>query len=182
MLETLARKELAGRPFTPEETTFIEGLVDSRGGGSGPPRYDGWYCRLFFQREDVAKWSPVVADVHTDPESNACLEVGTGRALVGVVAIDNGPDRSVYVGPWYSYYEFRRAVGDGRLTDQAWQQLLSSGGGPGRPTWVKSFEASQRGPDADIEMPPPPQRRGWPGLRRPPGDKLADEPQEAPDR
>src|SRR5205823_14195486 len=42
-LETLAKKELAGDAFTAEEKVFIKKTVDARGGGSGPPRYDGWY-------------------------------------------------------------------------------------------------------------------------------------------
>ncbi len=100
-LETLAKKELAGDAFTDDEKKFIKKTVDARGGGSGPPRYDGWYPNLFYYRSACSEWAPVVADVHTDPDSQSCLEVAVGDAMFGVIAIDNDKDRMVYVGPLY---------------------------------------------------------------------------------
>jgi hypothetical protein len=143
-LETLARKELKAEPFTEQEKAFIKKTIDQRGGGSGPPRYDGWYCDLFYNRVECAKWDPVIADVHTDPASGKCLEVGIGDVNLGVIAIDNEKDRAVYVGPLYSYYEFRHPVED-RLTDQQWQQMIGTGKVPARPKWVELFQASPRG-------------------------------------
>jgi hypothetical protein len=143
MLRTLAQKELKAEPFSDQEKAFIKRTVDMRGGGSGPPRYDGWYCDLFYNRGDCAKWDPVIADVHTDPESNSCLQVGVGDVNFGVIAIDNEKDRAVHVGPLYSYYEFRHPVAD-RLTDQQWQQMLSTGKAPARPHWVQAFQAAAR--------------------------------------
>jgi hypothetical protein len=49
-LEQLARKELAAEPFTEDEVKFLKKTIDRRGGGSGPPRYDGWYCDLLYAR------------------------------------------------------------------------------------------------------------------------------------
>ncbi len=143
-LETLAKKELAGEPFTADEKLFIKKTVDARGGGSGPPRYDGWYPNLFFHRSNCSEWTPVVADVHTDPDSQSCLEVAVGDAMFGVIAIDNDKDRMVYVGPLYSYYEFRQNV-EKRLTDPEWQQMIASGKLPARPEWSKEFVAPPRG-------------------------------------
>lgn len=142
-LETLAKKELAGEPFTDGEKAFVKKTVDARGGGSGPPRYDGWYPNLFYRRSDCADWAPVVADVHTDPESQSCLEVAVGDAMLGVVAIDNDKDRMVYVGPLYSYYEFRQPV-EKRLTDPEWQRMIYSNKLPPRPEWTKEFVAPTR--------------------------------------
>ncbi len=142
-LETLAKKELAGEPFTADEKAFVKKTVDARGGGSGPPRYDGWYPGLFYNRAECAQWAPVVADVHTDPESQSCLEVGVGDAMFGVIAIDNDKDRMVYVGPLYSYYEFRQNV-EKRLTDPEWQQMIHAGKLPPRPGWAKAFVAPAR--------------------------------------
>jgi hypothetical protein len=142
-LETLAKKELAGEAFTAEEKTFIKKTVDARGGGSGPPRYDGWYPNLFYNGSACSEWAPVVADVHTDPESQSCLEVGVGDAMFGVVAIDNDADRMVYVGPLYSYYEFRQNV-EKRLTDPEWMQMIHTGKLPARPEWTKEFVAPKR--------------------------------------
>ena len=55
-------------------------------------------------------------------ESQSCLEVAVGDAMLGVIAIDNDKDRMVYVGPLYSYYEFRQNV-EKRLTDPEWQKM-----------------------------------------------------------
>lgn len=142
-LETLAKKELAGEAFTDDEKLFIKKTVDMRGGGSGPPRYDGWYPNLFYNRSECSEWAPVVADVHTDPESQSCLEVAVGDAMFGVIAIDNDKDRMVYVGPLYSYYEFRQNV-EKRLTDPEWQMMIHSGKLPARPEWTKEFVAPTR--------------------------------------
>src|SRR5262249_19093222 len=73
-LQDLAAKELKAEPFTEQEKAFIKKTIDIRGGGSGPPRYDGWFCELFYHRFDCSKWDPIIADVHTDPTSNSCLE------------------------------------------------------------------------------------------------------------
>ncbi|XXX81541.1 DUF3160 domain-containing protein [Sorangium sp. So ce134] len=137
-LEGLARKELAAQPFTDEEAKFIEKTIDIRGGGSGPPRYDGWYTKLFYR--DPAAWKPTVADVHTDPSSGAALEVAAGDANFLVIAIDNQKDRAVYVGPASSYYEFREPATQ-RLTNEEWQQRILSGKAPPRPSFVRSFLA-----------------------------------------
>jgi len=144
-LETLARKELKAEPFTEQEKAFVKKTIDRRGGGSGPPRYDGWYCDLFYDRQECAKWDPIIADVHTDPASGKCLEVGVGDVNMGVIAIDNEKDRAVYVGPLFSYYEFRHPVND-RLTDQQWQQMISTGKIPARPRWVEAFQVPGREP------------------------------------
>ena len=142
-LETLAKKELAGEAFTDAEKAFIKKTVDARGGGSGPPRYDGWYPNLFYNRSECAAWAPVVADVHTDPESQSCLEVGVGDVMFGVIAIDNDKDRMVYVGPLYSFYEFRQPVTK-RLTDPEWMQMIFNDKLPARPEWTKAFVAPTR--------------------------------------
>lgn len=142
-LEGLAKKELAGEAFTDAEKTFIKKTVDARGGGSGPPRYDGWYPNLFFNRGQCAEWAPVAADVHTDPESQSCLEVAVGDTMFGVIAVDNDKDRMTYVGPLYSYYEFHQNA-EKRLTDPEWQQMIQQGKAPARPEWAKEFVAPAR--------------------------------------
>ena len=52
-LERLARKELRAEPFTEDESAFLRRTIDARGGGSGPPRYDGWYARLIYEGEPL---------------------------------------------------------------------------------------------------------------------------------
>ncbi len=141
MLERLARKELAAEPFTEEENVFLKKTIDARGGGSGPPRYDGWYCDLFYRGGSSArKWDPTIADVHTDPDSRSVLEVGVGNVNFLVAAIDNDGDYTVYVGPIFSYYEFKYPSRR-RLTDQVWQKMIQSGDLPDRPEWTRAFQA-----------------------------------------
>jgi hypothetical protein len=141
-LETLAKKELKAEPFDADDVAFIKKTVDSRGGGSGAPRYDGWYCRLFYG-EDSSEWEPTIADVHTDPESRSCLQVGVGDANFLVIAIDNEKDRLVHVGPVFSYYEFTQSA-EHRLTDEQWQQRIMNRQTPPRPEWTRLFQAPAR--------------------------------------
>jgi hypothetical protein len=139
-LQLLSAKELKGEPFIDKEKVFLKKTIDKRGGGSGPPRYDGWYCELFYHRNECAEWAPVIADVHTDPNGDACLEVAVGDVNFVAIAIDNDKDRRVFVGPLYSYYEFRQPTKE-RLTDQDWQKLISTNKVPPRPSWVEVFQA-----------------------------------------
>lgn len=138
-IERLARKQLSSFPFTSEERSFLKKTIDSRGGGSGPPQYTGWYPRLIYG-EGPDDWEPTVADVHTDPDTRQTLDVAVGDVNFVVVAIDNGRDRAAYVGPIYSYYEFTQPASK-RLTDQEWRASIRSGQLPRRPGWTKAFQA-----------------------------------------
>ena len=146
MLATLAEKELKALPFTAEEEMFIKKTIDRRGGGSGGPRYDGWFADLFLNRGDSFMWEPEVVDVHTNPDNNGiseCLEVGTGNVNFIVVAIDNGEDKTTYVGPAFSYYEFIQSLNGNnkRLTDGEWGKKIIKGDIPLRPEWTTNFQA-----------------------------------------
>lgn len=149
-LQTLARKELDAKPFSPAELAFIKKTIDIRGQGSGPPRYDGWYPQLIFGGNPAA-WKPTIADVHTGFEDDGAkaLEVGVGDATFLVAAIDNQGDKMVYVGPMSSYYEFKQPANK-RLTDEEWGTMVSEGKVPLRPSWTGSFQA---------QLQPPPQSR-----------------------
>ena len=143
-LKELAEKELEGMPFTEEERQFIKKTIDARGWGSGPPRYDGWYCDLFYNRGNsggmlASKWDPTISDVHTDTNTSKVLEVGVGNVNFCVIAIDNEDDKAVYVGPIYSYYEFRQDA-ENRLTDEEWQGKICIGKLPPRPEWTQTFQ------------------------------------------
>jgi hypothetical protein len=150
-LEALARKELAAKPFSDEDQLWLKKAIDQRGGGSGPPRYTGWYCELFYGGGlRSAEWDPTIIDVHTDPNSQTVLEVGVGDCNFLVAAIDNQDDRMIYVGPAYSYYEFRHPVQD-RLTDARWGEMLQSGSQPPRPSWTEVFQP----PSVTRQLDPP---------------------------
>lgn len=145
-LTTLAEKELKAQPFTADEEMFIKKTIDMRGGGSGPPRYDGWFADLFLNRQDSYKWEPEIVDVHTNPDNfgiSECLEVGTGDINFIVAAIDNDGDITTYVGPAFSYYEFIQNLNGNnkRLTDQEWGKKIQKGDIPARPKWTQAFQA-----------------------------------------
>lgn len=142
-LEVLARKELAAEPFTEEDTKFLKKTIDIRGGGSGPPRYDGWFAKLFFNDSHTDKWDPTVVDIHTDPNSSKVREVGVGDVNFLVVAIDNDGDRMVYVGPVFSYYEFDQPTSN-RLTDPQWHKMIQGGKLPDRPAWTDVFQGPKQ--------------------------------------
>ncbi len=156
-LRVLAEKELRKEPFTPEEERFFTETI-ARERGSGPPRYDGWYSRLFYDQEgeEIDRWKPAVSDVHTNPRDREVLQEGVGDVNFLVVAVDNGDDRVAYVGPVYSYYEFWSPI-EGRLTDKAWQARIESGDLPPRPEFTRAFVGAARarelGPRRDPKDP-----------------------------
>lgn len=152
-LEALAAKELASQPFTADELAFVKKTFDMRGGGSGPPRYDGWYPKLFNDKPSEQK--PTVADVHTDPSSGNVLEVGVGDAQFLIVAIDNGNDRAAYVGPAFSYYEFTSPT---RLTDEEWSAKLDAGTLPAPPAFTVTFAPPGTKRVLDVPPPRPPEK------------------------
>lgn len=158
-LEGLARKELASTPFTQDEQDFLVRLMDKRGRGSGPPRYDGWYPGLVFGNPND-QFKPVVADVHTDPNSGQILHAAVGNTRLLVVAIDNQNDRRVYVGPSFTYHEF---LDRERLTDHGWKERLERGE-PVLQHWARVFS----GPEAAPEPIRPVRQGGRPPIPRPP--------------
>jgi hypothetical protein len=77
----------------------------------------------------------LIADVHTDTNTNQVLEEGVGDAFpIYVVALVEGR-QVVAMGGVFSYYEFKWPIGD-RLTDETWQAMSSR---PDRPAWTENF-------------------------------------------
>jgi hypothetical protein len=152
-LEGLARKELAGKPFTLAEANWAKTAIDIRGGGGsgGPPTYTGWYPGLIYGGSP-ASHEPVVSDVHSDPNNGQVLQVAVGDVEFVVVAVNNGPDRAAYVGPTYSYYEFAGPIGN-RMTDEEWRAKLARNDTPARPSFARLFEAP--GEARTLDRPPP---------------------------
>lgn len=83
----------------------------------------------------------IVADVYTDPNSAAVLEVATGYFDTIVVAYMT-PSGRIYAGfgATMSYYEFYWPQVD-RLTDGRWRSLLEKGQEPPRPVWTSTYLA-----------------------------------------
>ena len=87
---------------------------------------------------DADRLMSLIADVHTDPNTQTVLEEGVGNPMLIFVAFPI--DGQVYLarGGVFSYYEFTQPMSD-RLTDEAWQDMLSSGDAPDLPSWTSSF-------------------------------------------
>jgi hypothetical protein len=151
MLRAIAEKEVAHEELTAAQTKFLKEVV-VRGGGSGMPPVSGWYPNLFSQahrskfkdQDDAHKWVALVTDVHTDPpavtvpDPGCVIHQGVGNVDALVIAVDNGKDRMVYVGPVFSHYEFE-APNAVRRTNGEWHDLLRAGTPPPRPEWTRGF-------------------------------------------
>lgn len=87
-----------------------------------------------YQADDMA----IVADVHTDSNSDLCLEEGVGFPLEIFVIVNEGNNIRMTQGAIFSYYEFKQPIAD-RLTDEAWRVLLIGENRPEMPEWISSF-------------------------------------------
>ncbi|MBU2602954.1 MAG: DUF3160 domain-containing protein [Actinobacteria bacterium] len=131
-LERIARKELAGEALDETDAQVIrwfgntletlELFYDDEGRTISPPD----------------EKSPVVADVHSDLNSNTALEEGTGYPLALYVVLEVNGESRVFLGASYDYYEFTVPLAN-RMTDEEWQAALDAGTGPPRPAWTGEF-------------------------------------------
>jgi hypothetical protein len=142
-LEKLSLKELDGEPFSDSDRDWLKRTINIHRADSGTTSFSGWYCLLFYPAPTEAEnWKNIITDVHTSPTDGRVLEAGTGPCDLLLIAVDNGDDRAVYVGPVYSYYEFSQPVGD-RLTDEQWDRELRSDC-PARPEWTKPLRGDKQ--------------------------------------
>lgn len=163
-LAGLAELQLAGREMSEEELAFLNRTVDQhRQGYMGARSYDGWYPALFWsigwlpEAERNARpsfglmgglpfWQagmsePVVADVHTDADSQEVLSVGVGHPELLVVAIDDREGEvGLYGGPVYSFRSFHRPITQ-RMTDNEWEAQVNRQALPPRPGYAQSYRA-----------------------------------------
>ncbi len=80
----------------------------------------------------------VVADVHTDSNSEKVLEEGIGYPFEVYVAVKVKDEIKITKGAGFSYYEFKHPMAD-RLTDEAWQEILTTENHPEIPQWTEAF-------------------------------------------
>lgn len=90
---------------------------------------------------EADEYMAVIADVHTDPNTNTCLEVGVGHPLDIFVIAPVGGVPTLTKGGIFSYHEFTRQLSDGRLTDEEWQAMQSSPDAQDMPVCTESFMA-----------------------------------------
>jgi hypothetical protein len=154
VLKEIAEKEAAQKELTKEEEKFLKTTVEMHFGGSGGPRYNGWYFGLFYKGPtDADKWDALVADVHTDVpapdvgDPGCVLTQGVGCVDFALVAVDSGKDRMVYGGPVLSHYEFEMP-GVTRKSDSEWRKEIREGKLPPRPAWTRSYLVPGENKDA----------------------------------
>ncbi len=100
------------------------------------------FSEYFFESEgpspDSDEQMPVIADVHTDPNSNTCLEEGVGYPFRIFVICQIEVYLKVAVGGIFSYYEFIQPISN-RLNDEEWIEMLCSDDPPELPDWTLEF-------------------------------------------
>lgn len=129
-LKAIAEKELENQALSEDDYTmirevgaFLESIATFTDRQAG---------RL---ASEADKRMAIVADVHTDTNSNQALEVAVGDAFpIYVIAPVEGKPTLVK-GAVFSYYEFSVPLAQ-RLTDEQWQALTPK---PDRPQWTESF-------------------------------------------
>lgn len=124
-LLNISTTELQNKELTQDDYDFIKNFGDNLNG-------------VIEGVDDKAKKTTLVADVHTDPNTNMCLEEGLGYVNLIVVAY-KVPDGRILmgVGPVLTYYEFKQPLMN-RLTDEAWRDMIDSAL-PDSPEWLKDY-------------------------------------------
>ncbi len=70
-----------------------------------------------------AKKTTMVADVHTDTNTNKCLEEGVGYVDLILTAYSDNKKIMIAAGATLSYYEFKQPISS-RLTDEEWEKMI----------------------------------------------------------
>jgi hypothetical protein len=79
----------------------------------------------------------IIADVHTDSNTDLCLEEAVGYPLEIYVIVPEGNTLRVTQGAIFSYYEFQQPIAQ-RLTDEEWRKMLRQTP-PTLPQWSDEF-------------------------------------------
>jgi hypothetical protein len=124
-LQAISEKELENEELTEEDYEFIKNFGSQLEG-------------VIADVDENARKTTVVADVHTDANTEAILEEGVGYVDMVIVAYKL-PDGRILIGagPVMSYYEFKQPM-DERLTDEKWREMLEEKP-PERPDWSSTY-------------------------------------------
>jgi hypothetical protein len=146
ILLDMAERERRGDPFTTDQMAFINDAVRIEHQSVVCSTIDvpnGWYAHLFVgDPQEVIKFHPTIADVHTQPADEAgnivgkVLHVGTGFPRLMVTTINTCDGPKAYAGIVYAYHE---EITDNfkRLTDQEWSTRFDAGAQrPADVTWM----------------------------------------------
>ena len=133
-LKGMSDKELKGESLTEDDYNYIksidstfssilEDLASALTVTEGTPG-PGSEKKTSLEGKDEAFKTSLIADVHTDANSQKVLEVGTGKIDWILVAHKSKEGRiGIAIGPIFSYYEFSWPMKD-RLTDKKWRSEI----------------------------------------------------------
>lgn len=123
----IAENEINIKPLTDYDYRFIQGIGDALENIGSFPGTD--YTTV------TDESAALIADVHTDPNTEQVLQVGNDvpALIYRIIDIKNKPH--IFVGGIYDYYEFLQPIGQ-RLTDEEWQRLSPK---PNKPNWIEFF-------------------------------------------
>jgi len=148
-LTAIAINELEGKALTSGEISTIEnvafiiqdiltelGMVTMQ--TAEKPAGDLYAYEVTTVENDPYK-TTVIADVHTDPNTDKVLEVGSGNVdwMIVIRRIDQ-ETLGAAIGPVFSYYEFPWPIKD-RLDDAQWQALLAGSDPVERPSFISEI-------------------------------------------
>ena len=183
-LLAISQKELAHQELTKEEYDFIRNVSQQlQRIEVQDPELAKLYQQAAAQRDQKqlqkimaeieirSGRSPMettlIADVHTDANSQEVLQEGTGYVDLMVVCYlqptGQGDGQLVLgAGPVLSYYEFRQPIQE-RLTDEKWIEMLRTGRAPKMPPWVETYRVEKLAPPptppGPIKQPPIPRKQ-----------------------
>jgi hypothetical protein len=160
-LLALAEKELANKPLEEADYAFIRNFGEHLERVVVKPNratLQALYAELNSTRDEArrkeilemitleqggAMKTTLVADVHTDQNTEQVLEEATGYVDLGVFVYRQPDGRLVLgAGPVLSYREFKHPMRD-RLTDEKWRLLLKSKDTPAAPKWTASYTSTK---------------------------------------
>jgi len=134
-LRKMAQHERDNAPLDADEVDYLKQAVAihvSSGGCTLMTTPVGWHAELYFDREEIMKREPVIADVHTQPTDEGgasvgrVLHVGTGHPRQITVTIQTDTGSRIYRGIVGTYHEVITS-GFKRLNDQEWRAKLTEG-------------------------------------------------------
>ncbi|MBO7571613.1 MAG: DUF3160 domain-containing protein [Bacteroidales bacterium] len=146
-LKSVSEKELAGKKLTENEYNQIEYIgssfewltLDMLNAGAENPIYD------WFEVQGADRKVAVVADIYTANSGNnpdkSILYAATGNVNTIYVIVEIEGKLWLTRGAVLSYREFDVPLGNPRLTDEEWQDMLKKAPGYGVPEWIKELVA-----------------------------------------
>lgn len=132
-LKRMSERELMGEPLTEEEHRIIWDIGATL---SDITHFSKPLMEEIASAPDTRMM--VVADVHTDANTEQVLEEGIGYPFIIYVIAPIEEELILTQGAVFSYYEFPWPMDD-RLTDEKWQQMLEARGEPSLSKWTKNF-------------------------------------------